>query len=90
MWPFLGKIHTKLLSQSENYKLIGIYDKDNEESIRVSNEFKCTSFESFDSLLDSVDVIDIVAPTPFISIMQNKPLIKISMCSLKNLSAIYI
>ena len=61
----LGKIHTKLLSQSENYKLIGIYDKDNEESIRVSYEFKCTSFESFDSLLDSVDVIDIVAPTPF-------------------------
>ena len=61
----LGKIHTKLLSQSENYKLIGIYDKDNEESIRVSNEFKCTSFESFDSLLDSVDVINIVAPTPF-------------------------
>ena len=61
----LGKIHTKLLSQSENYKLIGIYDKDNEESIQVSNEIKCTSFESFDSLLDSVDVIDIVAPTPF-------------------------
>jgi predicted dehydrogenase len=61
----LGKIHTQLLSQYENYKLIGIYDKDNEESIRVSNEFKCTSFESFDSLLDSVDVIDIVAPTPF-------------------------
>ena len=61
----LGKIHTKLLSQSENYKLIGIYDRDNEESIRVSDEFKCTSFESFDSLLDSVDVIDIVAPTPF-------------------------
>ena len=61
----LGKIHTKLLSQSENYKLIGIYDKDNKESIRVSDEFKCTSFESFDSLLDSVDVIDIVAPTPF-------------------------
>ena len=61
----LGKIHTKLLSQSENYELIGIYDKDNEESIRVSNEFKCISFESFDSLLDSVDVVDIVAPTPF-------------------------
>ena len=61
----LGKIHTKLLSQSENYELIGIYDKDNEESIRVSNEFKCLSFESFDSLLDSVDVVDIVAPTPF-------------------------
>ena len=61
----LGKIHTKLLSHSENYKLIGIYDKDNEESIRVSNEFKCISFKSFDSLLDSVDVVDIVAPTPF-------------------------
>ena len=61
----LGKIHSKLLSQSENYSLIGIYDKDNEQSSRVSNEFKCTSFESFESLLDSVDVIDIVAPTPF-------------------------
>ena len=61
----LGKIHSKLLSQSENYSLIGIYDKDNEQSNRVSSEFKCTSFESFESLLDSVDVIDIVAPTPF-------------------------
>lgn len=61
----LGKIHSKLLSQSENYSLIGIYDKDNEQSSRVSSEFKCTSFECFESLLDSVDVIDIVAPTPF-------------------------
>ena len=61
----LGKIHSKLLSQSENYSLIGIYDKDNEQSSQVSNEFKCTSFESFESLLDSVDVIDIVAPTSF-------------------------
>ena len=49
----LGKIHAKLLSQSENYKLIGIYDKDNEESKRVSDEFKCISFESFVYLFSS-------------------------------------
>ena len=61
----LGKIHIKLLSQSKNYLLIGVYDKDTELTKSISKEFKCDYFETFDQLLSSIDVLDIVTPTPF-------------------------
>ncbi len=61
----LGKIHVKLLSQSENYSLVGIYDKNIELSKSISKDLKCNYFKSFDELLDSIDVLNIVTPTPF-------------------------
>ena len=61
----LGKIHIKLLSQSKNYLLIGVFDKDTELTKSISKEFKCDYFETFDQLLSSIDVLDIVTPTPF-------------------------
>ena len=42
----LGKIHIKLLSQSKNYLLIGVYDKDTELTKSISKEFKCDYFET--------------------------------------------
>ena len=59
----LGKIHLRLLNQSEKYELIGFYDPDEENAKKVSEEFGYKHFASLDELIDSVDVVDIVTPT---------------------------
>ncbi|MFM2135941.1 MAG: hypothetical protein RL021_1341 [Bacteroidota bacterium] len=59
----LGKIHIRLLKQSEKFRLIGFYDSDPENAARVAEEFGVLAFDSPDDLLDAVDAIDIVTPT---------------------------
>ena len=59
----LGKIHLRLLQQSKVYKLVGFYDSQPQIAAKISREFGYRSFYEVDSLLDEVDVIDIVTPT---------------------------
>lgn len=59
----LGKIHLKLLQQSEKYDLVGFYDPDIANGQRVAGEFNYNYFENLDDLIDAVDVVDIVTPT---------------------------
>lgn len=59
----LGKIHLKLLQQSERYELVGFYDPSVENAKKVSEEFGYHSFDSVEELIASVDVVDIVTPT---------------------------
>ena len=59
----LGKIHLRLLNQSDKYELVGFYDPDEINAKRVSDEFGYTYFESIDALIDAVDMVDIVTPT---------------------------
>jgi len=59
----LGKIHLKLLNQSEKYNLIGFYDPIKENAARVSKEFGYKAFNTIQELIDAVDVVDIVTPT---------------------------
>lgn len=59
----LGKIHLRLLNQSEKYNLVGFYDADEDNGKRVEVEFGYKFFNSIDALIDAVDVIDIVTPT---------------------------
>ncbi|GAA4970927.1 Gfo/Idh/MocA family oxidoreductase [Algibacter aquimarinus] len=59
----LGKIHLRLLKQSEKYNLVGFYDADEENGKRVEQEFGYTFFNSIDALIDAVDMVDIVTPT---------------------------
>ena len=59
----LGKIHLKLLQQSEKYELIGFYDPDQSNGEKVEFELGHTYFNSLEALIDAVDVIDIVTPT---------------------------
>ncbi|MGB0186822.1 MAG: Gfo/Idh/MocA family protein [Flavobacteriaceae bacterium] len=59
----LGKIHLKLLQQSEKYDLVGFYDPDIANGQSVAKEFNYTYFEHLDALIDAVDVVDIVTPT---------------------------
>ena len=59
----LGKIHLKLLQQSDKYELVGFYDQITENAKKVSEEFGYKAFESISQLIDAVDVVDIVTPT---------------------------
>ena len=59
----LGKIHLRLLQQSEKYELVGFYDPFDDNATKVAAEFGYTKFESIDTLIDAVDVVDIVTPT---------------------------
>ncbi|WP_439132800.1 Gfo/Idh/MocA family protein [Polaribacter sp.] len=59
----LGKIHLKLLKQSEKYELVGFYDPSKENAKKVVDDFGYTYFDSIDTLIDAVEVIDIVTPT---------------------------
>lgn len=59
----LGKIHLRLLQQSEKYELVGFYDPIAENASAVSEEFGYKAFDSIESLIAAVDVVDIVTPT---------------------------
>lgn len=59
----LGKIHLRLLQESEKYQLIGFYDPFTENAQKVADEFGYTLFNSVEELIDAVDVVDIVTPT---------------------------
>ncbi len=59
----LGKIHLKLLNQSDRYELVGFYDPDAENGRKLQAEFGYCYFENFDDLLAEIDMLDIVTPT---------------------------
>ena len=59
----LGKIHLRLLQKSEKYELVGFYDPFDDNATKVAAEFGYTKFESIDTLIDAVDLVDIVTPT---------------------------
>lgn len=59
----LGKIHLRLLKQSEKYELVGFYDADEAHGKKIEAEFGYKFFNSIDSLIDAVDMVDIVTPT---------------------------
>ncbi len=60
----LGKIHLRLLQQSEKFELIGFYDPNIDYAKQVELELGYKYFPSVDDLINQVDVVDIVTPTP--------------------------
>jgi len=61
----LGKIHLRLLNQSDKYELVGFHDKDVENGKKLEAEFGYKYFENFDELLEEIDMLDIVTPTVY-------------------------
>jgi len=59
----LGKIHLRLLNESQKYELIGFYDPDDINGQKVAAEFGYHYFDNINELIQSVDVVDIVTPT---------------------------
>ncbi len=59
----LGKIHLRLLQQSENYELIGFYDASPEVRKAIADEFGYTPFDTMEGLIEACDMVDVVTPT---------------------------
>lgn len=59
----LGKIHLRLLNQSDKYELTGFYDPNSENADKVAEEFGYKKFDTISELIAAVDVVDIVTPT---------------------------
>jgi len=61
----LGKIHLKLLQQSEKYQLVGFYDANKAASKEIEKEFGYKSFDTMEALIDACDMVDVVTPTVY-------------------------
>lgn len=59
----LGKIHLRLLKETEGYELVGFYDPDPVQEAATKEQFNIPSFGSIEELIDAVDVVDVVTPT---------------------------
>lgn len=59
----LGKIHLKLLNESDKYNLIGFFDADSETSKNISSEFGYKNFPSMEALIEAVDMVVVATPT---------------------------
>ena len=59
----LGKIHLKLLNQSEKYELIGFFDADAKAAQLIVEEFGYKAFPTMEALIAACDVVDVVTPT---------------------------
>lgn len=61
----LGKIHLRLLNESDKYNLIGFYDENQAIRTQITKEYGCKAFDSAGDLMDAVDMVDIVTPTTY-------------------------
>ena len=59
----LGKIHVKCIQQTDCYELVGFYDPNDENALKVIENQGLKRFDDLEKLLAEVDVIDIVTPT---------------------------
>ena len=59
----LGKIHINCIRQIDKFDLVGFFDPADSTARQVEEETKVRCFGSIDSLIDAVDVVDIVTPT---------------------------
>jgi len=59
----LGKIHLKLLNQSQEYELIGFYDANKENAEKIAKEFGYKMYDDLDELIAEADMVDVVTPT---------------------------
>ena len=59
----LGEIHLKCIKNIGALSLVGFYDPDKEKSKKIADQYKIQQFSDPATLMDAVDVVDIVSPT---------------------------
>ena len=58
-----GENHTRILSNLDNCKLIGVYDKDKKRAKSIAKKYNCNYFPKYENLLDKIDALLIVVTT---------------------------
>ncbi|MEP7259042.1 MAG: Gfo/Idh/MocA family oxidoreductase [Flavitalea sp.] len=61
----LGKFHLSNWREISGVEIVGFYDPGDVAAQEVSGKFQIARFLDAETLMDSVDAVDIVAPTPF-------------------------
>ena len=61
----LGKIHLRLLQESNRYDLVGFYDSNKDYGKEIAAQFGYRQFDTIEELLENVDMVDVVTPTTF-------------------------
>lgn len=59
----MGRHHVRIISESPNAILAGLYEPDKERAVQFCDQYGCTAFESLDALLDVADAVSVAAPT---------------------------
>ena len=59
----LGKIHLRLLQESDQYELMGFYDADPKQAAAIKEEFGYKAYPSLEALIADCDMVDVVTPT---------------------------
>ena len=59
----LGKIHLRLLNESDRYEFVGFYDPDKKNAQILSKEKGYKYYDTPEALVKAVDMVDIVTPT---------------------------
>jgi len=59
----LGKIHLKLLQETEGFELVGFFDPDSNKRLEAEKLFGLLAFRSIEELIAASDVVDVVTPT---------------------------
>lgn len=60
----LGVHHASHLTKIKNANFVGLFDSDTQRAEEISKKLNTKSFDSIDSLLDNVEALSIVTPTP--------------------------
>ena len=60
----LGFHHIRLLKRIDGSDLVGFYDHNPTRSAQVAKELETTAFPSLEALMDRVDAVTVVVPTP--------------------------
>lgn len=61
----LGKFHLNNWKEIEGAELTGFFDPDDTIAAEVSSKYNLKRFDSIESLMDSCDAVDIIAPTSY-------------------------
>lgn len=61
----LGFHHTRILRDVPGAELVGFHDANADRAAKVSAELEVKSFDTLDALLDNVQAVSVVVPTPY-------------------------
>ncbi|GIV20111.1 MAG: dehydrogenase [Armatimonadota bacterium] len=60
----MGRTHASAYTKLPNTQLVGFYDAISDAARRVASQFGVQAFDSYEAMLEQVDMVDICTPTP--------------------------